>query len=305
MALIIPVSSSPYQTYADSSQTEGGFLRKYVLAQFRGDSNLEWVKELRAKLVKDELKYKDFIRIRPRLKKERKLWGRIKNGVGQATIVIIDPEPVYDFIEEYLKEDGAEKGIDFDKKIIINQCSIALVEMTPISYLPLRLYKTIPWNWILDLSSLDEYLPEDLTKEIGGKLRDAKVFAARAHATFDLINLDESVKKTSDIINSPLKLTLLAELASTIRIFDIEHEKSIGILNRAVQLISRNIEILLPEEIRSLDTKIIQEADSRTIDEIQASDIAAGWARDMLDTSDHRAIGAYFERVWYNGILLK
>jgi hypothetical protein len=44
-------------TYGDSSRTGDD---KYVLAQFRSDASLAWVSELRAFLVKDELKYKWF-----------------------------------------------------------------------------------------------------------------------------------------------------------------------------------------------------------------------------------------------------
>ena len=143
MAIIIPTGVS---TYADATSTGGhGPRRKYVLAQFRSDSNLEWVRELRstlvhvqvlnyvqpyggreaalfraqrdriccltqktessperyfrkqsieAALVRDELKYRDFRAARPRLRQDANLWSRVENGVGQATIVVIDPNQI-------------------------------------------------------------------------------------------------------------------------------------------------------------------------------------------------------------------
>jgi len=90
MALVIPVSCS---TFADASITEGP-LRKYVLAQFRSDAELSWVAELRAVLATDELKYKQVRENRIKLKKDAQLWHRVERGIGQATLVVIDPAPV-------------------------------------------------------------------------------------------------------------------------------------------------------------------------------------------------------------------
>lgn len=57
MAMIIPTGAS---TFRDLTSTEEGHLHKYVLIQILSDGDLEWVPELRARLVKDELKYCDF-----------------------------------------------------------------------------------------------------------------------------------------------------------------------------------------------------------------------------------------------------
>jgi hypothetical protein len=51
-------------TYGDSSRTGDD---KYVLAQFRSNASLAWVGELRAFLVKGELKYKWFVPERHRV----------------------------------------------------------------------------------------------------------------------------------------------------------------------------------------------------------------------------------------------
>lgn len=90
MPILLP---SSYSTYGDSTLTEGPF-RKHVLAQFRSDSDLEWIKELRAAMVRDEVKYRDIVQMRPRLRSQRTLWSRLETGVSQATIIIIDPKPI-------------------------------------------------------------------------------------------------------------------------------------------------------------------------------------------------------------------
>src|SRR5438094_364794 len=110
MALIIPAAGA---TYGDSTKTEGGALRKYVLAQFRDNANLDWVRDLRGVLVKQELKYRDVVEARPKLKLNRRLWARIERGVGQASIIVIDPQPLETAIREMATAEGMVEGHDF------------------------------------------------------------------------------------------------------------------------------------------------------------------------------------------------
>ena len=98
---------------------------------------------------------------------------------------------------------------------------------------------------------------------------------------------------------------LLAELTSTFRSFDSEHEKSIKVLNKAIEMISSKLELVHPLWQRPEDVPLIREVDSRAIDEIQAADIAAGWAREIIDTASSKALGVRFERVWLNGRRVK
>jgi hypothetical protein len=44
-----------------------------------------------------------------------------------------------------------------------------------------------------------------------------------------------------------------------------------------------------------------REVDSRAINEIRAADVAAGWAREILELGDLRSIAATFRRVYFNG----
>jgi hypothetical protein len=87
MALIIPTSHS---SFGDGTKTSGRFQR-YVLAQIRSDADLDWVRRLRGALVKQELKYDDVKQNKPRLQKNAALWKQVENGLGQATIIVVDP----------------------------------------------------------------------------------------------------------------------------------------------------------------------------------------------------------------------
>jgi hypothetical protein len=90
VAILIP---SSYSTFGDATSTEGGRLRKYVLAQFRSDADMAWLRALRTELGAPEVKFKLFRERRPRLR-QGDLGRQIEKGVGQATLVVIDPEPL-------------------------------------------------------------------------------------------------------------------------------------------------------------------------------------------------------------------
>ena len=305
MSLLIPTSCSPYKSFGDSTTTEGAPLSKYVLAQLRSDANLDWVGELRALLVKDELKYRDFREARPRLKQNRELWKRIENGIGQASIIVIDPTPVYDWVEKVLRDSGAEKGVDYDDKKILDDCGTALIGITPIAYLPLKISELVPWSRVVEVGNLEAYLPEKIKEQLGGGLRDTKIFAARSYAVFDLKSLDALDERGPDEIRLSQEGILIQELASTVRIFDEEHPKSAELLNKAIKYIIKGIEENYPLWQTSKPDTFVREYDSRAVSEIQAADIAAGWAREISDAANPDALCTMFERVWYNGLKIK
>ena len=302
MALIIPTSTT---TFGDATSTEGGSLRKYVLAQVRSDADLEWVRELRGRLVKDELKYLDFKAARPRLREERALWSRIERGVAQASIIIIDPAPVEEEIRQFLQSEiGRQSAGRLDDRVITDLCSTALVANTPIAYLPENLARAVPWEAYEPIGSLDSYTPQQIRMRIGGGLQQAKVFAVRAHAVFDLTSGDR-LMATDAVFRSPLAPVMLAELLSTVRAYDEESPATLDVLNDAANQIALAIEGGFPDWGAGGPTPLIREVSSRAIDELQAADIAAGWARDALEVGDVRSLGAQFERVWANGIRIK
>jgi hypothetical protein len=75
--------------------------------------------------------------------------------------------------------------------------------------------------------------------------------------------------------------------------------------NDAVNVIASAVEEAYPDFDEMSDRPLVIETDSRGYDELQASDVAAGWAREMLDLTDARSLGAQFERVWVNGRRIK
>ncbi len=303
MALIIPTAAS---TYGDSTTTEGGRLRKYVLAQFRSDADLEWVRELRARLVKDELKYTIVRDARPRLRGEQPLWSRVEAGVGQASIIVIDPQPT-----EAQIRDAVEAGLrgrpepEIEERIISDVCASMIVANTPIAYLPLDLARAVPWGAYDLVARVERFTPEEIRRRIGGGLRQAQIFAARAHALFDLTTSGETLAATDEVFRSPLAPVMLAELLATSRAFDEENPASLPVLNEAANEIAVALGAGFPDLEDAAERPLIREVTSRAVDEIQAADVAAGWAREVLEVSEPTSLGVRFERVWVNGRRVK
>lgn len=301
MALIIPSGSS---TYGDSSVTEGGRYGKYVLAQFRSNANLDWVRETRAMLVRDELKYRDLKVARPRLRQHRTLWSRIENGVGQASVIVVDPEPYNLALIGEAGDGGVSLREIEDNPQFFDRAVTSMIAGSPIAFLPLQLAQAVPWGRFDLLANLESFTPEAIRKAIGGGLRNARVFAARAHALFDL-TADSDATRTDEAFRSPLAHVILAELVSTVRSFDVEAPQTIGLLNEAANTIADSIQDYLPGEMATSQSPLVREVDSRALDEIQAADIAAGWAREMLEVGGPKSLGDKFERVWLNGRRIK
>jgi hypothetical protein len=98
---------------------------------------------------------------------------------------------------------------------------------------------------------------------------------------------------------------ILPEVLATIRHFDTENQKTVDLLNSAIDGIASAMQESFDGIEDIADKPLVIETDSRGYDEIQASDIAAGWAREMLEFADAKNLGSRFERVWLNGIRLK
>lgn len=247
MALIIPLS---YSTYGDSTMTEGP-LRKYVLAQFRSDADLGWVGDLRTELVVEELKYKAFREARPRLRSNEDLWSAVEKGMAQATIIVSDPAPVVHAVRSSYLSQGAKEGADFDRGELLRDGAAALIAQTPVAFLPDELVKASHWAPGERLGSLYDFSPRAIQEQIGDGLRSAAVFAARAHATFDVVRRDTAAATTRDVYRSPLAPVILRELMSIARWFDEEHMPSARMLNRASEEIGWFVASRLGETTRS------------------------------------------------------
>lgn len=301
MALVISMARS---TYGDATSVPGGPLRCYILAQLPDDANLTWVPELRALLTIEELKWKAFQAKRESIQAKKALWSRILNSMKQATVVVINPEKVESFIREDLLSQGAEEGIDFDQQALIGQCATALIAETPVAYLPNSLSQTLGLYPPSLYSAFDKFSPESIKNRIGGNLKDAKVFAARAHATFDLSSQSTSKGRMTERFRKPGSLLVFLELLATQRGFDEEHPKSAQVLNEASETIASALEeaLMLPGGITN--EPLVREFNSRDIDVLQAADIASGWAHELVALGNENALGQTFWRVILNGELL-
>lgn len=301
MALVIPTAKS---TFGDATSTPEGPLRRYILAQFPDDAPLDWVSEVRSLCVVDELKWKAFQLRRERLQAKKDLWSRIYKSMRSATIVVINPQETERAVRTELESQGAEEGTDFNQKDLIGRCATALIGDTPVAYLPNQLSRILglyPENLYL---SFDKFTPEKIKDRIGGTLQDAKVFAARAHATFDLDSLRGFRRSTTDAFTNPGASVVLQELLSTQRGFDIEHPKSSEVLNEAADIIAGALAdvLTLPGELT--EQPLVTEYDSKNIDQLQAADIAAGWAHELIALGNERALGDTFGKVLINGRIL-
>jgi hypothetical protein len=224
-------------------------------------------------------------------------------GIRQATIVVIDPLPLRTAVRDRLLFQGAEEGHDFNDGDIIEGCASALVAGTPVAYLPNQLAEVLGCYPPKLYFSFDDFTPNAIRKKIGPGLRDAKVFAARAHATFDLPAVRDG--STRDVFRSPAAPLVVAELLSISRVFDEEHPKSASLLNEATAAIADCLEQILPVSGTMTRGPLVTEYNSSSIDHIQAADVAAGWARELLELGDMRALARAFSRVLLNGALIR
>ncbi len=301
MPLVIPTARS---TYADSTTVPGGHLSTYILAQLPDDISLDWVSEVRALCTVDELKWKIFQERRERLQSKATLWRRITASMRTATIVVIKPTIVEASIRASWESQGAERGVDFDERGLIDACATALIRDTPVAYLPNRLSETLnlyPPSLFLEF---EKFAPDNIKQRIGGGLRDAKVFAARAHATFDVVASSDMHRGSVGAFSSPAASLVLRELLSTQRGFDEEHPKSVAVLNEAAETMATALSdaLLLPGEVSS--QPLVREFNSRDIDVLQAADIAAGWAHELVALGNENALGGTFGKVLINGQML-
>ena len=117
---------------------------------------------------------------------------------------------------------------------------------------------------------------------------------------FDAAHLSRADERTNDAF-APSHLRVLQELVATQRTFDEEHPRSAEVLNDAADMMTDALgsALLLPGEI--WDRPLVQEYSSRDVDQLQAADIAAGWAHELLAIGDERALVATFGRVIVNG----
>ncbi|MGC2420037.1 MAG: hypothetical protein WA405_00125 [Candidatus Acidiferrales bacterium] len=284
--------------YGDSSRTGDD---KYVLAQLRSDATLSWVVDLRSYLNLPELKYKFFQPHIFRVQSKRDLWKNVQEGVYQAEITITDPRVYQEAVILDLLEQQAEFGIDFDLRTVNEEASHWMIARSPLS-----LAESVTMDFAFEISDPGagiSFTSGAIRERAGGKLNDAIVVSARAHAMLSPAEAKEiaSIKYLSGGMNYGLALAKIARLS---RMWDVEHPKSLPILNEFSERIAY---IAAGHGVfgrRFKSQPFVTEGGSHSSDHLQAADMAAGWAANLLTLSggDYRSLAQKFATVCVNGV---
>jgi len=292
----------PGFAYGDSVKTGDD---KYVLAQFRYDAILAWVGELRSFLNLEELKWRDYRNRKEYVLSNRELSQRVRSGLEQAELTIIDL-PMYRRITlSDLIDQGAEAGHDYDLTILNDLTARRMISESPLGRLShLEDLETLPFTYFNQSGPL--WNPAELQARAGGKLNDAIVLAARAHSMLSPSETMEVVLAFGGGSYGPPSLAGALDIVKSMgRAFDIEHEKSLPILNELVDKVARAARLPTFVVSRGRESAISEEA-SHVTDHMQAADLAAGWAADLLlaTNGDYRALAKQFRWVGVNGIAI-
>jgi len=284
----------------------------YILAQFSERTSFDWVQKLRAKTGKDEIKHADFVWAKNAWRGENELWRSVDRGVEAATIYVVDPATYVQSVVSELLDSGAEFGYDFDGRTALDIAAEEIIRDTPGYQLrnaraalefasltsPARM---MPSSLNPFLLQPDLPVPREVLSKLGGGLRNAIRFAARSHSLFDDEMFEVPDPEMYPSFYAPGYRARLAELRmrtalSTRRVFDKEDSNSVELLNETADWMSTAIPG--PPRLRPL----ISELDSAAIDAIQAADVAAGIAREIIDQSGVRGLADKFRRALVNGI---
>ena len=130
------------------------------------------------------------------------------------------------------------------------------------------------------------------------------VLAARAHSILSPSETMEVVLAFGGGAYGPSNVAgALDTVKSMGRAFDVEHEKSLPILNELVDRVARAARLPMFVVSRGREKAISEEA-SKLTDHMQAADLAAGWAADLLlsTNGNYRALARMFRWVGVNGV---
>src|SRR5260370_4488319 len=227
----------PGFAYGDSVKTGDD---KYVLAQFRHDAILQWVQDLRSFLDLRELKWGDYRSRREYVQSNRDLTQKVHRGLEEAELTIIDL-PMYRRITVLdLIEQGAEAGHDYDLTILNDLTARRIISESPLgrlSHLEDQL-EDVPFTYF-GQSTPSSSLAEIQTRA-GGKLTDAVVLSPRAHSMLSPSETMEVVLAFGGGAYGPASLVSALDIVKSMgRAFDVEHEKSLPILNELVDKVAR------------------------------------------------------------------
>jgi hypothetical protein len=297
--------------YGDSTRTGDN---KYVLACFRADANLGWVVELRSFLNISELKYRDYLPRRQHVASNARLQANLNKGLAEAELTVVDVERYKALAYVDLLDRGAEPGGDFDLSTLNEMAADDMLRDSPFSLQSEEMYDGLSVDRIhqtLDRQSLSDALqelpdfdPQAIRHRAGGKLRDVQVLTARAHSMLS----PSEFRELRLTIGLPMYRGSFARNLERIKklahVFDVEHSKSVPLLNELVGQIAEVSGVPRHLAAHLASSKPIREACSTSSDHIQAADFAAGWAGDLLvaTNNDLRTLARQVRWVTLNGV---
>lgn len=295
MPIVLP---SSYSTYADSTKAGGD----YILARVPSDADMTWIEDSRKLLHVEEFKSKEFLENISQLKAKPHIWRATTTCMRATSVFIIRKSTVISEVTLNFLEQGAEKGVDFTDRDINRECAISLIGRSPIAYLPNKVAEVTRMYTSSLVESFDEFLPENLLDKIGGKLNAAVVLTARAHASFTEPEVSHNQDGNPLYRPSGGRDLVYKELLSIQRFYDEEDKVSISVLNRAADLITENLASRISAVSEDTTLPFAQEIKSHEYPHVQASDIAAGWVRHLIELGGEFTLKDNFREVIINGV---
>jgi hypothetical protein len=284
--------------FSDSSHTGDG---KYVVASF---------------LNLPELKYRDYAPRKQHVASKLPLQRAVNRGLSEAELTVIDrPKYLRSALWEFMAQ-GAELNYDFGLGDLENYASNEMLLDSPFGlsgrafdYSAFLAFNRPAFRDRLFELFGPEFEPLNLSllrERAGGKPRDIVVLSARAHSMFSPTEHLELLKLVDNPYSNRSWRGNLERISKLVHVFDTEHSKSLPLLN---ELVNQVADVSLPPHLArftrlSRERLPVTERSSSQSDHIQASDFAAGWAVDLLVSTDgdYRALAQKVRWVTVNGV---
>lgn len=304
--IILPDESGRFpSTFADDSYADNLKVSTVtVLAQFPDHADLTWHFELLSHLRRREIKYAGFRRYRDQL--PRDVVRRVLRGLRKAVIAISDDRE-HRLKMQAILENVAKKPLrsldphiqDYFDRVISRYADEMVLLHSPL------------WQveTFLGGGDIDDFRRYVKTLE---NPRNVRVFACRATGAFFEVIDPNSKRKALDELaefryfsRGSLQSRLMQAAGVPTRVFDKGNEKVSGLIRSLRQEVHNRIEqteyLLIPEGVG-----IVEEMDSKISTEVGASDIAAGYARDLYESPDGgRKVADAFDLALLNGEVLQ
>jgi hypothetical protein len=262
---------------------------------------LDWLVELRAHLQVCEVKHRVLVSERARLMVNPGLLERMYLGLCRATVVIVDPQPVATAITLRNWSEGMVDGHGYELADVIRECAKVVIRRSPLARAT-RALQLPSDQGSAPVGRGVRLTADEIQSMIGSTgLRPACAFAVRSGAAFDVPSNRDKAMDLERVLASPQSVGLLNEVVSTPRWFDRETPGVLAAINRVGRVVAARLPPNLVHASAS-GAPLAQEEDSRQSDHLQAADLAAGHARELLDGGLSPAdLGSLFSAVWYNG----